>query len=133
MEKKKPAGIVLGLIIGLVVGLVGGVMLSGIVAFNWAKSSAAKARQGWNLRPVIVVNQDLEEGTVLTFDHVNQRSIPEQFVTRSFVMPNAAEHIINKKLLVPVKAGDPMLWSHFEASPKTPASEGQAVGSDSAR
>lgn len=133
MEKKKPAGIVLGLIIGLVVGLMGGVMLSGLVAYNWAHNKAAKAREGWNLLPVIVANQDLEEGTVLTFDHVNQRSIPEQFVTRSIVMPNAAEHIINKKLLVPVKAGDPLLWTHFEASPKTPAPEGQAVGSDSAR
>ncbi|MFY0526993.1 SAF domain-containing protein [Archangium gephyra] len=133
MEKKKPAGIVLGLIIGLVVGLVGGVMVSGIVAYNWAHNKAAKAREGWNLHPVIVASQDMEEGTVLTFDHVYQRSIPEQFVTRSIVRPSDADHIINKKLLVPVKAGDPMLWTHFEASPAKPAPEDQAVGSDSAR
>lgn len=133
MEKKKPAGIVLGLIIGLVVGLVGGVMVSGIVAYNWAHESAAKARRGWNLLPVIVASQDMEEGTVLTFDHVYQRSIPEQFVTRSIVRPGDADHIVNKKLLVPVKAGDPLLWTHFEASSKTPAPEVQPAASDSAR
>jgi pilus assembly protein CpaB len=133
MEKKKPAGIVLGLVIGLVVGLVGGVMVSGLVAYNWAHKSAAKAREGWNLLPVIVAAQDMEEGTVLTFDHVYQRSIPEQFVTASNVRPNAADHIINKKLLVPVKAGDPLLWTHFEASPAKSAPEGQPAASDSAR
>ena len=133
MEKKKPAGIVLGLIIGLVVGLMGGVMLSGLVAYNWAKTSAAEARRGWNLLPVIVANQDLAEGTVLTFDHVYQRSIPEQFVTASVVRPDAADHIINQKLLVPVKAGDPLLWSQFEASPAKSAPEGQPAASDSAR
>jgi Flp pilus assembly protein CpaB len=92
-----------------------------------------KAREGWNLRPVIIASEDLAAGTVLTFDNINQRSIPEQFVTASIVHPSAATDIINQKLRLPVKAGDPILWSYFETSPKTPAPETQPVGSDSAR
>ena len=133
MEKKKPAGIVLGLLIGLVVGLTGGVMLSGIVAFTWAKTSAAKAREGWNLVPVIITNEDLPEGTVVGFHHLAQRSIPEQFATSSIIKPDGAESIVNQKLRVSLKAGDPLLHSYFAASPAKPGPEGQAVGSDSAR
>lgn len=122
MEQKKPVGLVLGLVIGVLIGLaVGGV---------WTNH---KAREGWNLVPVIVAAQDLPEGTVITFDHLSQRSIPEQFVTSSVVKPIAAEYIVNQKLLVPVQQGDAMIWTHFGTSAKTPAPEGQAVGSDSAR
>jgi pilus assembly protein CpaB len=126
MEQKKSGGLALGLITGVMLGLMLGLTVGGV----WTNH---KARKGWNLRPVIVASEDLPAGTVLTFDNINQRSIPEQFVTDSVVKPMDAESIINQRLRVPVKAGDPMIWSHFETSSKQPAPGGQAVGSDSAR
>ena len=110
MEQKKPAGLVLGLVIGLIAGVV----VSGL----WTNR---KVREGWDLVPVIVATQDLEEGTVITFEYLNQRSIPEQFVTSNAVRPDAATYIINQKLRVAVVAGEPMHWSYFETSPSKPA------------
>jgi flagella basal body P-ring formation protein FlgA len=45
--------------------------------------------------------------------------VPEQFVTTSVVKPDSASYIVDQKLLVPVQAGDPMLWSHFETKKQT--------------
>ncbi len=116
MEQKNPANLVLGLVIGLVIGVV----VSGV----WTNKLA---RKGWNLAPVVVAMEDLPAGTVLTFDHISQRSVPEQFVTRSVVRPENAEFVIHQKLKVPVMAGDLILWSHLETSEKKPAPEAQPM------
>ncbi len=81
-----------------------------------AEQKAAKAGKGWNVVPVLVAAQDVAENTVITLDMLAQRAVPEQFVTSSVVKPDSAAYIVNQKLLVPVKAGDPLLWSQFEVS-----------------
>lgn len=111
-----------GMLLGGVVGFVVATMLVAVVGFAWAKKKAADARRGWNLVPVIVVAQELPEGTVITYDHLLQRSVPEQFVTSSVVKPDAASYIVNQRLLVPVQAGDMLLWSQFETRKRAPAS-----------
>jgi Flp pilus assembly protein CpaB len=110
--ERNSKGLILGLLLGAVVGFVGGGLISGLVTWTLL---AKKARSGWNLVPVVVASQDIPEGTVVTFDLLQQRSIPEQFVTSSVVKPEGAEHIVNQRLLVPVRAGDLLLWSQFEA------------------
>ncbi|MCY1072912.1 SAF domain-containing protein [Archangium lansingense] len=122
MEQKPPVGLMLGLLIGLIAGVV----VSGL----WTNR---KVRAGWNLVPVVVASQDIEEGTVITFEYLNQRSIPEQFVTSNVVLPETATYIINQKLRVSVVAGDPLHWSYFETSPSKPAPGRQPAASDSAR
>jgi pilus assembly protein CpaB len=42
--------------------------------------------------------------------------VPEQFVTSSVVKPDSASYVVNQKVLVPVQAGDPLLWSQFETT-----------------
>jgi pilus assembly protein CpaB len=80
------------------------------------KKREADVRKGWNLVPVVVAAVDLSEGTVVTMEMVSQRSIPEQFVTSSVVKPDSASYIVNQKVLVPLQAGDPLLWSQFETT-----------------
>jgi pilus assembly protein CpaB len=58
---------------------------------------------------------DLPAGTVITFDKLQQRSVPRYVVTSSFVKPDSASYIINEKIRDPVQAGDPLLWSQFAA------------------
>jgi pilus assembly protein CpaB len=53
---------------------------------------------------------------VITFDMVSQRPVPEQFVTSSVIKPDSANYIVGQKVLVPLQAGDPLLWSQFETS-----------------
>lgn len=103
----------------MVLGLVGGV-----VGYSWVKKKEADVRRGWNLVPVVVAATDIPEGTVVTFDMVSQRQVPEQFVTSSVVKPDSANYIVNQKVLVPLQAGDLILWSEFET---TKAAEKVAV------
>lgn len=108
-----------GLLLGGVVGLAISMLLVGTAGFLWVKKKATDARRGWNLVPVVVASQDIPEGTVVTFDMINQRSMPEQFVTSSIVKPDSATYIVNQRILVPVQAGDPLLWSQFETKKLT--------------
>ena len=91
-------------------------MCSGLVAYSSIKKKEADVRRGWNLVPVVVAAVDVGEGTVVTFDMISQRSVPEQFITSSVVKPDSASYVVNQKVLVPVQAGDPLLWSQFETT-----------------
>ncbi len=99
------------LIVALVLGL-----LAGVVAYSAIKKKEADVRRGWNLVPVVVAASDIPEGTVVTFDMISQRSVPEQFVTSSVVKPDSASYVVNQKVLVPLQQGDPLLWSQFETT-----------------
>ncbi len=99
----------------LVVAMILGV-LAGAFAYTSLKYREREVKAGWNLLPVIVANQDLAEGTVVTYEMLSQRPIPEQFVTTSVVKPDAASYVVGQKVLVPVQTGDPLLWSQFETS-----------------
>jgi len=99
------------LIIAIVLGLI-----AGAVAYMGIEREKKRVKAGWNLVPVIVANQDIAEGTAVTFEMVSQRPIPEQFVTSSVVKPDSASYIIGQRVLVPLQAGDPLLWSQFETS-----------------
>ncbi len=99
------------LFVALLLGL-----FAGIVAWSAIRKKESDVRRGWNLVPVVVAAVDISEGTVVSFDMISQRSVPEQFVTSSVVKPDSASYIVNQKVLVPVQAGDPLLWSEFETT-----------------
>lgn len=99
------------LIIAIVLGVV-----AGFVAFSAIKRKEREVKAGWNLVPIIVAAQDIPEGTVVSYDMVSQRPVPEQFVTSSVVKPDSSSYIVGQKVLVPLQAGDPLLWSQFETS-----------------
>ena len=91
-------------------------LLAGIIAWSAIKKKESDVRRGWNLVPVVVASADIPEGTVITFDMINQRSVPEQFVTSSVVKPDSATYVVGQKVLVALQQGDPLLWSQFETT-----------------
>jgi pilus assembly protein CpaB len=99
----------------LIVAIILGV-LAGAVAFSAVKRKEKEVKAGWNLVPVVVAAQDIGEGTVVTYDMVSQRAIPEQFVTNSVVKPDSANYVVGQRVLVPLQNGDALLWSQFETS-----------------
>jgi len=107
---KKVAGVMVGALVGM---LVAGA-LTGLVGLLWVQRAYRNARSGWNLVPVVVAATDIAEGTVVTFDMISQRSIPEQFVTSSVVRPDSAADVVNKPAGAALQAGDPLLWSQFD-------------------
>jgi pilus assembly protein CpaB len=102
----------------LLVAIVLGV-LAGAVAYLSIKKKEREVKAGWNLVPVVVASDSINEGTIITYDMISQRPIPEQFVTSSVIKPDSASYIVNQKVLVPLAPGDPLLWSQFETSKAT--------------
>lgn len=101
--------------------ILAGMMGTLAIAVAWVavSSSQRRATRMWNLVPVTVAATDLSEGTVVTEDKISTRAVPEHFVTASVVKPDGYSYVVGQKLLVPVQAGDPLLWSHFEMAQAT--------------
>jgi pilus assembly protein CpaB len=121
------------LLLGLTVGFIGGGLLSGFMTWQWVTKQTEDSRAGWSLVPVVVAARDIREGEVMTFDKVIQRAVPGQFVSSSFVKPDGANFIMNQRLLVPVQAGDPLLWSQFEtrlATSQPPETKQEELSTD---
>jgi len=91
-------------------------VLAGTMAYLSVKKKEREVKAGWNLVPVLVASQSITEGTVITYDMISQRAVPDQFVTSSVIKPDSATYIVGQKVLVPLQVGDPLLWSQFETS-----------------
>jgi pilus assembly protein CpaB len=91
-------------------------VLAGVMAFLSVKKKEKEVKAGWNLVPVLVAADAVAEGTVITYDMVQQRAVPEQFVTSSVIRPDSASYIVGQKVLVGLQAGDPLLWTQFETT-----------------
>lgn len=96
---------------GVGAGLVVSCLVFATVGYALAMDLSVKKRRGWNLKPVVVAAVDVPAGTAIDFEHVSQRSVPEQFVTREMVQPDSASYVVNRPAAVPLLAGDPLLWS----------------------
>jgi pilus assembly protein CpaB len=101
----------------LLVAIVLGV-LAGIIAYSAIKQKENEVRRGWDLVPVIVAATDIAAGTEIALEMVAQRPIPSQFVSASNIKFD--EHVLNtlvgQKVMVEIKAGDPLLWTQFETT-----------------
>ncbi len=104
---------------GAVLGFILGAFTMNVVGQKAAEPAPQKSAesQAMKLVPVVVAAKDIPEGTAVTFDDIQQRMAPAHMVTSSVVKPESANYIVNVKLLVPVQAGDMLLWSQFEAKP----------------
>jgi len=104
----------LGAVAGLVVG--GGVTLVGAGAWAYVRLNGAEraAARGLKLEPVVVVSQDVSSGATVAFDMLSQRPMP--FASSSFVKPDSASYVVGQKVVVPLKAGDPLHWGYFAAA-----------------
>ncbi len=96
-------------------------ILSGLIAYTGIKSKERQVRAGWDTVKILVAQQDIPEGTELDREMVSVRDMPEKFVTESFIRieeDNSSKHELpfGQRVLVPLKAGDPILISHFEAN-----------------
>jgi Flp pilus assembly protein CpaB len=92
-------------VVGLLLESVGAV-----AGIRYVKFEEARVRRGWKLIPVVVVNQKVSPGTVVTYDLVSQRPIPEQFVTRSIIRPDEIDGLIGKVIGASLDDHDPLRW-----------------------
>jgi len=104
------------LLIALALGL-----LAGATAWAALRARERSVRDRWRTVNVLCAKVDVAEGTELSAEMVAVKEMPAKFVTGSFIQ--ADEHgsseqqtPVGQRLLVPLKAGDPILVSHFESA-----------------
>jgi pilus assembly protein CpaB len=95
--------------------------LAGVAAFSSVRLKQRKVEDRWATVRILCAKTDVAEGTELTHDMVAIREIPAQFVTASFVKVDeegkpVQENPVGQRVAVPLKAGDPILVSQFEAA-----------------
>ncbi|HEX8706606.1 MAG TPA: SAF domain-containing protein [Myxococcaceae bacterium] len=101
--------ILLWFLVGLGLSSVG---VAGFILFTHS-GRVARAREGWDLKPVIVVSRDVPEGRALTYDDLTQRLLPSKFLTESVVTPADAARVVGRAPSMPLKQGDWLLWAAF--------------------
>lgn len=99
-------------------------VLAGAAAWAGMAARERKAMERWQTTFVLCAKSDVAEGRELTAGLVAVREIPVQFVTDSFIRAEAdgtvkQDNPLGQRVLVPLKAGDPILVSHFEPAQKT--------------
>jgi pilus assembly protein CpaB len=93
-------------------------LLAGAAAYAAIKGQQNRLRDEWKTTRVLCAARDMGEGTELVRDMVAIRDVPQRFVTDSYTKVEDDGSVKNdpvgQRLLVPVKAGDPILLSHLE-------------------
>lgn len=113
--------VLVGVVIGAVVGNVGGTIAS--VAVNTRRR--VEVRRGWNSTPALIATRDLAAGTPLMPDDVKPAAIAERLAPSNQVKLEASTSVMNQRLRVAVKAGQPLEWSFIDVVTleQTPAHE----------
>ena len=95
--------------------------LSGVTAWAAMRARDRKIRDRWQTTHVLCAARDIQEGAELLEPMIAVKEIPAQFVTASFIRAGEDGTIqgdspVGQRVLVPLKAGDPILVSHFESA-----------------
>lgn len=104
------------LLIALALGL-----CAGVVAWLSIKSKERRIKDKWQTVNVLCAKVDIPEGTELDQDMIAVKEMPTQFVTESFIKVDEegslkSDSPVGQRVMVPLKAGDPILVSHFESA-----------------
>ncbi|HWE25075.1 MAG TPA: Flp pilus assembly protein CpaB [Myxococcales bacterium] len=93
-------------------------VLAGAAAYAAVKGQEKRVHSEWKTVRVLCAARDVAEGTELAREMVAVREIPLRFVTDSYTKVEEDGSVKNdpvgQRVLVPLKAGDPILLSHLE-------------------
>lgn len=110
----------------LLIALVLGVM-AGTIAYSAMKSRDDASRRYWAPARILCAAQDIEEGAELDENMLDVCETPARYLTESVIrVPDeeTKDSLIpyGQKLLVPIKKGDALLYSQFQAAQSFPLS-----------
>ena len=100
------------LLLALMLGL-----LAGLATWSAIDGQQRKVQDDWKTVKVLCAARDVPEGAELTRPMVAVREVPARFLTGSYLEVEQDGSVKNdpvgQRVLVPLKAGDPILVSHF--------------------
>src|SRR5438552_265536 len=104
------------LLIALALGL-----MAFLIAWSAMKAKEKRVKDKWQTVNILCAKVDIPEGTELDADMIAVKEMPTQFVTESFIKVDEDGSLkqdspVGQRVMVPLKAGDPILVSHFESA-----------------
>jgi pilus assembly protein CpaB len=115
-------------------------ILAGVTAWTALRARERNVRDQWQTVQVLCAKVDVPEGVELSAEMIAVKEMPARFVTASFIQADEEgtprlESPVGQRVLAPLKAGDPILVSHFQPSRETELSalirpKGRAVTID---
>jgi pilus assembly protein CpaB len=97
------------LIAAVVVGLV-----AFLLAGQYLKSEREKLYAGAEKTRILASARDLPAGTVLKFEDIGGKSVYKTAVGENVFRPDDLNLVLDKRLIYPLKAGEPLWWSHVD-------------------
>lgn len=116
--------------------LLGGAVGLGVLCFLGAQyylrsslsDAQAKLAGSYKTRQVIVAKLDIPAGGVLSGENLATRTIPERYLASTTLGPEAVDTVDGQKIVVSVKAGDPIDRGALERADRVPLSTTVAKG-----
>jgi pilus assembly protein CpaB len=91
---------------------------AGVVSYAAIRTQQQKLRNDWRTVRILCAARDVPEGAEVDRDMLAARDFPVRFVTESFLRVRddgtVKDDPVGQRLRAPLKAGDPILASHFE-------------------
>jgi pilus assembly protein CpaB len=96
-------------------------LLAGVTAWSAIRARERKVRERWQTVDVLCAKIDVPEGVDLTAEMIAVKEMPARFVTDSFIRVDEEgapqqSSPVGQRVAAPLKAGDPILISHFQSS-----------------
>lgn len=116
--------------------LLGGAVVLGVLCFVGAQyylrsslsEAQAKLAGSYKTRQVIVASVDIPAGGVLDVDNLATRTIPDRYLASTALGPDNLETVSGQKIVVDVKAGDPIDRGALERADRAALSTTVAKG-----
>ena len=99
--------------IALILALLLGVAAAALMFSYIQKTTEAKTK-GWDMRTVLVANENLPVGTVLSEENTAARPYPSKYISGRVLTPDAAEVVFGGILSVAAERGKPILWTDVQ-------------------
>ncbi len=81
---------------------------------NYVTGEKRSMQRGLEPVRVVVARQNIPSNEPLTVGMVASRPVPRKFVHANAIYPEEVDLLMNRELLYPVRAGDPILWMDFK-------------------
>src|SRR5258708_40028779 len=95
--------------------------MAGLIAWSAMQAKEKKVKDKWQTVNILCAKVDIPEGTELDAEMIAVKEMPTQFVTESFIKVDEDGSLkqdspVGQRVMIPLKAGDPIVVSHFESA-----------------
>ena len=89
-------------------------MAAAALMFSYIQKTTEAKTKGWDMQTVLVANDNLPAGTVLSQQNTASRPYPSKYISGRVLTPDAAEVVFGGTLNVAAERGKPIMWTDVQ-------------------